>query len=549
MRLKPLFLALLGVLAISCGGSEDQREAKGEPGVKALPAVREKNHLRINLGIEPETLDPALSQSLATSRAVKGLLEGLVRLDKDAKGVPAMAERWEHDGTYTNWTFHLRKDAKWTNGDPVTAHDFVYAIQRVMTPETAAPYAQNVVGFIRDGKEYFDAGGLKGTMTLEGAKALDDHTLRLELVGPTPFFDSLVDLSPWYPVHRPTVEKYGLGWDTKPEQYVGNGPFKIVAYRSKDRIEAVKSPTYWDRENIHWEKVTYFMIESLPTEDRAFMTGDLDITGKVDLARMDFWRSRPEFRGVPIFGTYYITFNNQRPPFNDARVRQAFSMVIDRDLLVNKVTRRGDTVVGGLVPDWLPSVQGGTWRDHAGPLQPPRDIQKAKALLAEAGYPDPSRMPQIEYMYDVSEEHKQIGEQLQNMWRSALGVDVRLQQVDWSIRLQNGRSGNFQILRTGWYGDYMDAMTFIEIFETGNGINNAQFSNPRYDEIVRAVRREGDAVARERLMAEAERILIQESSAIAPLFVYSMPVLIRTDIEGVELNPTGDIIYYRARRK
>lgn len=538
LRILCLLIAL-GTLAAGCGAPDS------EGGIAARKPMDE---IRLNLGGVPETLDPTTNSSLITSRVLKGLMEGLIYVDGDSVVQPAGAARWEHNEDFTEWTFHLRPEARWHNGDPVVAEDYVYGVKRMLTRSIAADYAKHVLDFLADAGDYYEAGGLDSDAPFDAVRAEDDHTLVYTLSHPTPFFPSVVDLTCWYPLHRKTIEEHGEAWHQSPRTYVGNGPFKLELNANRDRIVLAKADTYWDRESINWNRVVFYMIESLPTEAAAFETGEIDVTNKVSLGDIDKWKVRPEWNDVANFGTYYVSFQNQRPPFNDARVRKAFSLAIDRKVLTDRLLRRGEIPSQGMIPDFLPSARGGTWREHAGDFVGGANIEEARRLFAEAGFGPGNPFPTLEYLYDSADDHRLVGEQLQAMWKEAFGVDIRLQPVEWGVRLERGRTGDFMVKRNGWYGDYLDAMTFLELFTTDNQFNRERMRNARYDELIAAARAEIDAVKREDLMIEAERILVEEECANAPLFTYALPILVGTDIVGLERNVLGDVHYQRARR-
>lgn len=531
----PIFTLL--ALFAGCSSEEPVRETTD-------PAYT----LRINLGAEPETLDPALNTSLIGSRVMKGLFEGLVMLDGNSQPQPAAAESWEANDDYTVWTFNLRQDARWHNGDPVTAADFVFGIKRTLTPALGAQYAQNVIVFLKGADGYYEAGGLESGKDFPSIQAVDDYTLRFELENPTPFFNTVVDLTVWYPAHKPTIEEHGDSWSLNPETYIGNGPFRLVEVSANDRIVMEPAETYWDAENIWWKRVEFTMIESLTTEAQAFRTGELDITNTVALPEVTQWQSKPEWNTAPTFGTYYLSINTQQPPFDDARVRRAFQIAVDRKLLTERVLKRGDVPAEGIIPNSLNSPRGGTFREHSGDLIGAHNVEEARRLIREAGYNEDNPLPDIEYIYNTAEDHKIVAEQLQAMWNEAFGIDVRLQNVEWGVLLQRGRAGDYQVMRSGWFGDYLDAMTFMELYETGNSLNYPQYENPEYDELVAGAREETDPVKREDMMIEAEHLVIREDAAICPLFYYAFPMLIKTDIEGIVRNATGDLHYQKARR-
>lgn len=550
-RWLPLILA--GFLAIGCGGSEQQNGKANDNNVAGyrIPPIKpgEETTLRINIGAEPRTLDPSLITDLVASMVIKSMMETLVTADVDGNIEPKAAESWEHDPDYKVWTFKLRRNARWHNGDPVTAGDFVYAAQRLLTPSLGAQYATYVMGFVEGADEYYAAGGMDGSATLPGIIAIDDYTLQYRLKNPTPFFLSVVQLFSWLPLHRPTIEKHGERWANSPETFVGNGPFRLTGYRTRDVITVERATTYWGPETIFWSKILFYMIENETTESSAFVAGQLDVTSNVPIPELEIWKERPEYRPYRFFGTYYINVNHDRPPFNDPRVRKAFSLSINRDVLANRVTRRGELVAEGIVARPLDSPRGGDYREHAGDFVGGYDPQKAKALLQEAGFgPGGKPFPSFEYIYNTSEENRAIAEQLQAMWRANLGVDVRLQNVEFGVRLSRAQGGDYDLSLGGWYGDYLDPMTFLELFTSDSTFNVARYRSDFYDDHISRARTEGDALVREDLLIAAERRLIADDMAIIPLYYYTKPILVRTDIEGVGREVTAGLVYVNGRR-
>lgn len=514
----------------------------------ALPAEVDKK-LRINIATEPETLDPSLMQGIPESKIAQGLMEGLVRLDTELNAYPAVATEWSHNPEQTVWTFKLRKDAKWQNGEPVTAKDFVYGIQRILTPSTAGPYAANVYTFIKGGRAYYEAGGMDKGLTLASVKAVDDYTIEYTLENPTPFFLTLISHASWLPLNKAAIDKGGKTWANSPETFVGNGPFKMVSYRAQDRIVMKKADTYWDKASIFWDEVDLFMIEDQNTENSAFVTGDIDVTESVQLSEVDNWKGKPEFRPFPMVGTYYVGFNMQRAPFDDVRVRKAFNMAIRRNLITDRVTRRGEIPATGLVPNAVKSaVPGKTFRERAGDLYGKPDAEGAKKLLAEAGYGPDKKLRETEYIYNTKNEHTLIGEQLQSMWKRALGVDVKLQNVEWGVKLKRTQTGDYDIGRLAWIGDYSDPMTFLELFTSDNVQNDPQLRSKKYDELIASARKEADPVKREDILIAAEKLLCVDECAVAPLYFYTDPLLIKADIQGLDRNPVGQLLYTRAKR-
>ncbi|MEO8377041.1 MAG: ABC transporter substrate-binding protein, partial [Candidatus Sumerlaeota bacterium] len=263
---------------------------------------------RINMQAEPETMDPSLNYSVAGGRVLRGLFESLIRLDDKCVPHPVIAESWEHNDDYTQWTFHLRKNAKWHNGESVTSKDFLYGVERTLTKRLQAPYADNVRSFVKGGAAYYDAGGLDSSAKLEGIQTPDDQTIVYALEFPTPFFLQLLDLTCWYPINESAVKKGGEKWSLSADTYVGNGPFRMAEYHPKDRVIMKKAATYWDKDNIFWDEVDAYFIDSQTTEMTAFKTKELDVTYSVALGNVADWKDKPEYNLISIYGTYFLCF-------------------------------------------------------------------------------------------------------------------------------------------------------------------------------------------------------------------------------------------------
>ncbi len=555
MTRKILYLFILSsVLGFLAGCPEGGNQGNGSnPGGNSTPrAQKGKNPKRLvmNIGTEPGSIDPSLVEGIPAAKIMQGLMEGLISLDENCEAQPAAALSWEHNDNADEWTFHLREGAKWHNGDPVVAGDFVYGLKRILTSSNTAQYSQYVADHLAGGIEYYKAGGLDGDAEFTSAAAPDDSTLVLHLSNPTPHLLAVISHSSWLPINERAVKEAGTGWAMAGGTFVGNGPFELKSYSPRDRLVMSKSDQYWAKDDIFWEEVEVRFIEEENTENTAFMTGELDITESIPLPLMDQFRETDEFFTSPYLGTYYVGFNVEKAPFDDVRVRRAFSMAINRNLIVDRVTRRAEPVAKGHIPIALASAdpEYATFRERAGDLIGPQDIEGAKELLKEAGYDESNPLPQIEYLYNTSDEHKLIAEQLQAMW-TAMGADVRLRNVEWGVRLNMTAAGEFQFARLGWISDYLDAMSFLDLFTTGNPQNDPNLANARYDELLKQARSEPDPIKREGLMIEAEKILIDEEVAVAPLFYYTEPFLRRTEIKNLKRNAVGDLLYTQAYRE
>lgn len=550
MLSKSLTLAttFLALALIGCGGSSDKPAAGEKPASAASGEV--DRTIRINVGDEPESLDPAQMTSTAASKVLAGLFEGLVTLDANSKPQPAVAESWTPNEDYTVWTFKLRSNAKWHNGETVTAGDFKYSIERLLSPSTAAQYASIAYDFVKGGEEFYKGGGHDKGLDLAAVKAPDATTLVIELEAPTIFFPTMLGLPIWMPVHRATVEKHGSStWSLRPETYMGNGAFKMTAYRPKERIELTKTDTYWNNASIFWNKAIILTIDSDNTEYAAFTNGEVDVTFNIPIQEIPSWRGKPELMTFPTIGSYFVGFNCKKPPFDDARVRKAFSLAIDRSLITERITRRKERTSTGFLPRGFVSPQGGDFRDHTPDFVGGTNVEAAKKLLAEAGYgPGGKQLPPLDYLYATREENKLIAEQLQSMWLRAFGVDVRLVNVEAGVYFARTSSHDFQMARQTWFGDYLDPLTFMDLNLTGGSQNDGQYENPRYDELVNKARVERDPVAREKLFIEAERILIAEDAAVAPIYDYQVMYLKNAQIEGVATNSLAGLIWTTAKR-
>ncbi len=552
--MKALFTLVLavGALLAGCGGSDNKSTDSKNDQIPSSSGAGAKldTTLRVNLSAEPLSLDPSMIDDIPGNKAMHGLMEPLVWLNGKMEPQPGVAESWEHDETFRTWTFRIRENARWHNGDSVTARDFKYAVERISTKTLAAPYSKMVYGFLEGGQAFFDGGGLDAKLSLDSVEVVDDRTLRYKLAFPAPFFLTLVAFAPWLPLHKPTIDAHGTRWAFSPDTYNGNGPFRMASYRARDHIELVRADTYWDKDAIFWEKVLLYMIDSQNTEDQAFRTGDLDVTGSVSIAQMNYWKERPEYRNVPSLGKYYISFNTTKAPFDNKLVRRAFSKAINRKLITERVTRGGETPSQGFVPVGVPSARGTEkdFRAVAGDFVGPQDIEAARKLLAEAGYGAGRPLPATEYLYNTSETHKVIAEQLQNMWRQAFDVDVRLQNADWGVVQDRVIQGDFMFCRGSWIADFDDPLNFLEIFQTGNAKNSSHFDNPEFNVLIEKARFETDAIKREDYFIQAEKLLVEDECAIAPLYNYNLNLLVQTDIEGLEISPIATMTYPRARR-
>jgi len=483
--------------------------------------------LLIGNGTEPEDLDPHITTGVPEYKLTSALFEGLTAYAPDDLAViPGVAERWEVSDDGLIYTFHLRQNARWSNGDPVTAHDFEFAWRRILSPKLGNRYTY-LFEPIRHATA-FHAG--EKTWSEVGIRALDAHTFRVELVHPVPYLPGLLTHNTFSPVHPATIERHGAidqrgtAW-TRPGNLVGNGPFILTEWRSNSVIEMRPNPHYWDRAAVKLNAVRWFPIESADTEERAFRSGQLHITNTVPshlIPRMQA-AGAPELRIADFLAVYYYEFNVNRPPLNDPRVRRALSMAIDRAALVRSVTQGGETPAFSL-------LNPGTLDNRPAPGFT-EDLAEARRLLAEAGFPEGRGFPRLEILYNTLEAHRAIAEAIQQMWRVNLGIDLRLTNQEWQVYLGNRRQGNYDIARAGWVASYNDGTVFSNLLLTGAGNNNSGFANARYDEIAAQVAREGDRTRRVDLFHQLGAILAAEMP-VMPIYYYTSKNLVDPRVRG-----------------
>ncbi|MBA4149701.1 MAG: peptide ABC transporter substrate-binding protein [Verrucomicrobia bacterium] len=507
-----VFLATLG-----CGG----RQSRVEHG-------NQNQILHYGNGTEPQDLDPQIVTGVPEHHIIIALLEGLVMPHpKTLEPQPGVAETWKVSDDLKTYTFNLRKDAKWSNGDTLNAHDFVKSYQRMLTPTLAAEYSYML--HVMENAEDFNTGKIKDFSQV-GVKALDDHTLQIQLNSPTPYFLSLLSHYSWFPVHLPTIEKHGAIYErgnrwTRPENYVGNGPFTLAQWKRNQVIVVKKSPTYWDANTVRLNEIHFYAIESDDTEERAFRSGQMHITQTVPLTKIEVYKKdNPHLIRIdPDLGTYYYRFNTRKAPLDDRRVRRALAMAIDRDSIVKNVTRGGQIPAHNFTP---PETAG-----YTSDANVPYDIAGAKKLLAEAGYPDGKGLPPVEILFNTSEAHRTIAEAIQQMWNKELNVNARLVNQEWKVYLDSQQHGNYQISRAGWKGDYPDPNTFLDMWLTDGANNQTGWSNPEYDRLIQEAGRTADRDKRFDLFRKAEAILIDELPML-PIYFYTRVYLIHPSVQG-----------------
>ncbi len=485
---------------------------------------------RVGNGAEPQDLDPQAIQGVTEDNVVMALFEGLASEDPhDLHPVPGVATSWDISPDGLVYTFHLRANAHWSNGDPLTADDFLQSYRRILSPTFASEYAYLVYDYVAGAREYYD-GKLKDFAQV-GFKAPDPLTLQVTLKNPTPYLLNIIaSHCAWNPLPVRVIARFGAvdqrrtPW-TRAGNLVGNGPFLLKEWRPNQKITVVRNPQYWDAATVKLDAIEFYPTDDISNEERMFRTGQLDMTYELPIAKIDAYRKdHPDtLRIEPWLGLYYYDCNVQRPPLNDKRVRKALALAIDRESLVKNVTR------GGERPAYAVSYPGTAGYTPRARLE--GGLDEARRLLAEAGFPGGKGCPTIELLYNSSETHRAIAEVVQAMWRKNLGVDVRLVNQEWKVYLDMRHTTNFTLARAGWIADYVDPNVFLEIFVTGNGNNDTNWSNPEYDRLFAAALSAHSNAERYEIYQKMDAILVDEVPVI-PVYDYTRVHAVSPRIKG-----------------
>ncbi len=561
-----LLLAAAMILALSaCGGGpadpSPSAPASASPSPSPSPTpVPADGNLTVNVGGEPRTLDPTGTAAAADAMVISHVFEGLMKWepsDAEAGGhvdlaqiTYGQAETYDRaanaDGTVT-YTFHLRDDAKWSDGKPVTAHDFVYAWQRLADPANGAAY-RYLLDDVVNAPEI--AAGTKEPTEL-AAQAVDDATLHVTLRHDGPYFTRISALPPTFPVRQDVVEKAQTEqtqWTYDPETYIGNGMYKLTSWEHAAQIVLEPNDKYYDPDAQTAKAITFILMEDSGSIRSAFEGGTLDFARGAAGEETPKLLDEEKLFALDHVGTYFASFQTQKEPFNDARVREAFTLAVDRSKLVDEVVKGGQAPAAGLVPSGISDAEGVTDDDFRSQGGDYFDVdadayedncKEAKTLLAEAGYPDGAGFPEVTYLYNTGETHKAVAEALQKMWQDALGVKVTLQEAEWGEFLQARKAGEFSIARGSWLADWDDPMSFLDLWRTDAGGNDAHYSDEGYDKLMTDAHAAADPDRRMERLHQAEDLLIGRDFAVCPLYFYSQTYMVRDGLEGVYYSPLG----------
>ena len=528
MKKRVVSMLLAAVMTVSLVGGTMMTAAAEE--------AAEGKQLSVQVGPDPETIDPALNSAVDGGNMILHAFECLLTIDENGQIAPGQAEEWGVSDDGLTWTFKLREGLKWSDGSDLTANDFVYSWKRVCDPNVAAPYAETVLGMV-DG---FDA-AIEGDLDALAVTAVDDLTLEVKLSAPCPFFESLAAFATLSPVQQATVEANGDAWAIDAATYISNGPFMVTEWVPGAYIIMSKNPNYWNADAIKLGSIKWNLIEDSNASYSAYQSGEVLMIKDVPTEEIPSLEGNEEFYVEPIIGTYYISYNTQVEPLDNALVRKALNLAIDREYVANTLMQGTYSPATNFMgPGWM-DTDGTEFMDNANGGEPymsaTADIEGALAALEEAGYPNGEGLPVLHYTTNDAGYHKAVAEYLQQAWKE-IGVTLEVDIVEWSSFTPMRRSGDFEIARNGWVGDYADPSNMLDLLYSTNGNNDGKFTNADYDAAMDLSRSTTDAAERSAALHEAEDILMAES-ACCPLAYYNDFWLQSPSLKGTWHSPYG----------
>jgi dipeptide transport system substrate-binding protein len=528
-----LMAAMLVFVLAACTASNNAGTDTSEGSNNNESASGEKV-LRLNNGSEPTSLDPPIGFDSYSWNALNNLMEGLTRLNDEHFPQEATAEKWDVSEDGKTYTFYIRDNAKWSNGDDVTAGDFEFAWKRLLNPETASSAA--FLGYFIEGGEAYNSG--EGSADDVKVKAVDEKTLEVTLVAPQTYFLSVITNPAFFPINE-KVATENPEWFTEADSFVGNGPFNLAEWEHESHFVMAKNDQYWDAEAVKLDKVHWAMVNDSNTEYQMYQTGDLDTSGvPADVSEQLFQEGKVNVGEQA--GTYFFRFGVEQEPFQNANIRKAFAMAVNQQDIVDYITKRDEEPAKGFVSTGFTDPSGNDFRETNGDLLT-FNAEEAKALLEkgmeEEGY---ETLPEVTLTYNTSDEHKRIAETLQQMFKDNLGVDVKLANMEWNVFLDAQRNLEFQFSRSSFLADYADPINFLENFQTGHSMNRTGWTNANYDELIQNALNEADEAKRFEFMYEAEKVLFEEMPII-PLYFYNHVYLQNEAVKGIVRHPVGYI--------
>ncbi|MBX9184631.1 peptide ABC transporter substrate-binding protein [Clostridium sp. K04] len=530
-------------LFIGCGSSNDgSTSSKGNS--NASDTV--KQELVFNLGADPETIDPTINTASEASTVILNAFECIMTLDENDNAVEGAAESVEVSDDGLVYTIKLRKDGKWSDGEPVVADNFKYSWVRALTKENAAEYAYQLY-YIKNAEKYYNG---EATTDELGINVIDDYTLEVTLEAPTTYFPQLLAFPTYAPLREDIVSADPEGWATKPETYVTNGAFKLVQWDMKDQLVFEKNENYWNKDSIKLDKLTFKLVTDDTTAYSELQAGNFDVVNSVPTNEIEPGQEAGLVHVSPKLGTYYFGINvgkqddmaeDVKTALSNKLVRQAINLAIDRQEIIDNVGKAEQVAAYSFVPEGIYNPDGTEFADkeYYDPSDMDGNIEKAKELLKEAGYENGEGLPTIELMYNSEGAHKDICQIIQeNLAR--IGINIELANQEWAVFLNTRQQGGYEIARQGWIGDYSDPMTFLDLFVTGGGNNDSGYSNPEYDALIAAAKVETDPDKRKEQLREAEDILMDDMP-ILPIYYYTTVMGWNENVKGIQVSVLGTV--------
>jgi oligopeptide transport system substrate-binding protein len=535
-RLQLSITLILGLLLAGCYSGESRVESGNREGV-----------LHWGNATEPQSLDPHIATGVPEHKIITALMEGLVLKDSTTlEPIPGVAKSWNISDDGLVYTFYLRKNAHWSNGDPLVADDFIWSWWRALQPALGNLYAYMYFPIL-NAQPYYE--GKLQDFAEVGLKALDQHTVEITLENPTPYFLQLLDHYSLFPVHRPTVEKFGSAdergtrW-TFEGNLVGNGAFQLEQWKINRYVSVAKNPYYWDAENVKLNEVYFYPTENITTEERMFRAGQLHYTYEVPVDKISVYREKKsdELQISPYLGSYFYRFNTRVEHLRDKRVRRALAMAVDRQKIADQILKAGQVPSYAITP---PNTMG---------YYPESDLrvdpQQARTLLAEAGYPNGEGFPKTEILYNTQEEHRKVAVAIQQMWKEVLNIEVVLLNQEWKVYLDSVSNGDYSIARGAWIGDYVDPNNFLDMWLCGGGNNRTGWCNQNYDRMILEQAPKAKTHAERLAIFTAAEKLLLEDMPVLPLYIYVSKHLVSPAIQNFPKNilnqPSFKDIYLQA---
>ncbi|WP_295157715.1 peptide ABC transporter substrate-binding protein [uncultured Brachyspira sp.] len=516
MKKQIFMIAVMIFIIISCksGGSKDV--------------------ITINAGPQPKTIDPSLNTALDGCYYIIHAFEGLTTKSKDGKIVGGAAENWEILDNGTKYIFHLRTNAKWSDGKPVIASDFVYSWQRVVDPAVGSQYSFQHEP-VKNAKAI-----TAGKMPVDslGIKALDDYTLEVILEAPTAYFLDLAAFTTFYPVRKDIVDEYGDSWSLNANTYIGNGPFRVIEINQDESIIMIKNTNYWNINEVVPEKLKFVLMQNETASVAGIKEGSIDFSKILPTQDIQSLMKEGLLQIKPMLASYFYCLNVTNEVLSDIRVRKALALAIDRNYITEQVTKGGEIPANAFVPYGINDAEAGeSFRENGGGFfdiseeNYQKNIEEAKKLMAEAGYPDGKNFPVFEFKADPG-FHIAIFEAVQQMWKEHLGIDTKIVQEEWAVFLQTRYDKNLTMCRGGWFGDFNDPINFLGLYASYSPNNYSSYSNAQYDAYIQTALTTGDQKIRMEAMHKAEELLVN-SFAIIPMYFYTEPLLVNPKLKDV----------------